>query len=221
MIVENQRIKECDINPLIVSDEGMIALDARFVLHEHELEDDQLPKLAIRPYPLEYIRQTKFNNGKPVTLRPIKPEDEPLIVKFHQALSEDTVRQRYFEFVSLDQRVAHDRLIRICFNDYDREWAIVAECDDQIVGIGRLYRLPNTSQAEFKMTIIDQFQKKGLGSQLLQHLIMIAKIENIQEIQASILVENEGMIKICTKYGFTLSKTQDPLIVNARWENFV
>ncbi len=223
LIVENKRIKECDINPLLVSDEGIVALDARIVLHEAEIKDEQLPKLAIRPYPLNYVSKMSLNDGTSVILRPIRPEDEPLLVRFHHELSENSVRQRYLEFVSLDERVAHERLLRICFNDYDREWAIVAEVRKQehkeIIGVGRLFRIPGTHFAQLTITIIDAYHHLGLGTQLLQHLIAIAKQEKIEEIDAYILSENAGMLKICQRAGFELTQSQDPVIIHAKWKD--
>jgi acetyltransferase len=222
LIVENRRIKECDINPLLASEEEIIALDARIVLHEASLSDAQLPPLAVRPYPLNYVRFTTLKNGIPVILRPIRPEDEPLVVRFHRELSEQSVRQRYFEFVSLDERVTHERLIRICFNDYDREWAIVAEVTNgdgkQIIGIGRLSCVPGTRVAQFTMTIVDAYHKLGLGTQLLQQLLMIAQHENIEKIDARILSENEGMLKICQRSGFKLFPDKDPEVTRAQWK---
>ncbi|CUI16634.1 hypothetical protein PNK_1011 [Candidatus Protochlamydia naegleriophila] len=222
LIVENKRIKECDINPLLVSDEGLVALDARIVLHEAEIKDEDLPKLAIRPYPLNYVSKMNLKDGTSVILRPIRPEDEPLIVRFHHELSENSVRQRYLEFVSLDERVAHERLLRICFNDYDREWAIVAEVSKnghkEIIGVGRLFRIPGTHFAQLTITIIDAYHHLGLGTQLLQHLIAITKQEKIEEIDAYILSENGGMLKICQRAGFELIPTQDPVIIHAKWK---
>jgi acetyltransferase len=222
LIVENRRIKECDINPLLASEEGIVALDARIVLHESTIPDSQLPQLAIRPYPFNYILSTTLKDGTSVTLRPIRPEDEPLVVQFHHELSEYSVRQRYFEFISLDNRVAHERLVRICFNDYDREWTIVAETTrnqkKQIVGIGRLTRTPGLAQAEYKLIIIDAYHHLGLGTQLMQQLLHIAKQEKIQIVDGYILSENTGMLKICQKLGFTLHQEKDSPIIHAQWK---
>jgi acetyltransferase len=221
LVVENPRIKECDINPLLASEEEIIALDARIVLHEPEISDSQLPQLAIRPYPFNYILSTTLKNGIPITLRPIRPEDEPLIVQFHRELSEKSIRQRFFEFMSLDKRVARERLVRICFNDYDREWAIVAEVDQdnkkQIIGIGRLTRIPGLSQAEFKLMIMDAYHHLGLGTQLMQHFLLIANQEKIQIVNGYILSENTGMLKICENLGFTLHQEKDSSIIHAQW----
>lgn len=221
LIVENPRIKECDINPLMASEDRIIALDARIVLHDWNIPDGELPRLAIRPYPFNYVLVTKLNNGISVTLRPILPEDESLLVQFHRELSENSVRQRFFEFMSLNQRVAHERLVRSCFNDYDREWAIVAEIElnqqKQMIGIGRLMRIPGISRAQFKLVIIDAYHHLGLGTQLLEHLLRIAKQEKIEVIDGYILSENIGMLKICEKLGFSLRQASDPLITHAEF----
>lgn len=218
LIVENPRIKECDINPLLASPEGFLALDARILIHT-DLKDNELPKLAIRPYPTEYVETFKLKNGLEVLLRPIMPEDEPLVSAFHKELSENSVRQRYFEFISLDKRIAHERLIRICFNDYDRELAIVAQVTDskgpQIIGISRLSRLKSLDVGQLTMIISDAYHNQGLGSKLIQHLLSIAKKEDFKKISANILFENEGMIKICKKSGFELHEQENSPIVRA------
>ena len=89
------------------------------------IKEKDLPRLAIRPYPQHYVSSWKLKDGSPIVIRPIRPEDEPMIVKFHEVLSETSVHFRYFGLVKLEKRVSHDRLVRICFNDYDREIAIV------------------------------------------------------------------------------------------------
>jgi acetyltransferase len=223
MIVENRRIKECDINPLIVSDEEILALDARVVLHDRHIDNKDLPHLSIRPYPYNYIVKTKLKNELDVILRPIKPEDESALQNFHSELSEKSVYQRFFDFVSLDHRIAHERLIRICFNDYDREWAIVAEIGEQkfkrIIGIGRLTRIPGTNYAQLKMTIIDAYHHLGIGTELMKQLIYIAERENIKAIDAHILEENVGMLHLCNKFGFKIIKEKERSIVHVRWAN--
>lgn len=216
MIVENPWIKECDINPMLASPDEIVALDARVVLFAKE---EELPRLSIRPYPVEYILPWKLKNGQPIVLRPIRPEDEGMTVAFHKELSENSVRQRYFEFLSLDERIAHERLVRICFNDYDREFGIIAEISDpqkKIIGIGRLIRIPGTQSAQYKVNIADAFHRQGLGTKLLEHLMEIARKEKIERIYAHILSENENMIKICRREGFSITPTEEPNILKAQ-----
>jgi acetyltransferase len=126
-----------------------------------------------------------MKDGTPVTLRPMRPEDEPLMVKFHEALSERSVFLRYFQLSKLSQRVAHDRLRRICFLDYDREMAIVADHalpgtgEHEILAIGRLSKLHGRSTAEMALLVRDQYQRRGLGIELLRRLIQVGRDEHL------------------------------------------
>jgi acetyltransferase len=206
-------ISEIDINPLLASSERLLALDARVVLHRPELAASHLPRPAIRPYPTQYVTRWKLRNGTPVVIRPIVPEDEPLIVQFHQTLSERSVYYRYFTPMRLEQRIAHERLTRICFNDYDRELALVAEHDDkhtglhEILGVGRLSKLRAANEAEFAILISDRWQHQGLGTQLLNILLQVGRDEKLSRICGTILSENHGMQHICRKAGFQLHHT--------------
>jgi len=163
---------------------------------------------AIRPYPSQYVSQETLRDGTVVVLRPIRPEDEPLLVGFHNQLSEESVRMRYFSPLKLGQRIAHERLVRVCFNDYDRECAIVVELErdesKQIVAVGRLSKIPGTGDAEFAILVSDAFQRQGLGSKLLETLIRISEEEKVDRIVADILVDNQNMQSVCKKHGFLL-----------------
>jgi acetyltransferase len=211
LVAEQPWIKEIDINPFIVSATQMLALDARIVLHDQNVREENLPRLAIRPYPQQYSSKWQLRNGAPITIRPIRPEDEPTMVKFHGTLSEETVHFRYFGFSKLELRVAHERLTRICFNDYDREIALVAirqapeTKEDEIIGVGRLIKLHGVNEAEFAIVISDRFQRQGLGTQLLQLLVDIGREEGAECIFGQILPENYGMQRISKKVGFTVS----------------
>src|SRR5262249_27737626 len=152
-------IKEIDINPLLASPQRLIALDARVVLHEPGAAVDQLPSLAIRPYPSQYVTPWTLRDGSQVTIRPIRPEDEPLMVRFHEGLSERSVYFRYLHMIGLSQRIAHDRLTRVCFIDYARQIALVVErrtgAGAAILAVGRLLKLRGTNEAEFAMLVAD------------------------------------------------------------------
>jgi len=210
LVAEQRLIKEIDINPLLASPERLLALDARVVLHRPEVSEDKLPKLAIRPYPLQYVQPWILKDGAPVTLRPIRPEDELLIVNFHKTLSDRSVYLRWLHMLGLSQRVAHERLIGVCFIDYDREIALVADYhnpqtgQNEIIGVGRLVKLRGTNEAEFALLTSDQFQGQGLGSELLRRLIQFGRDEKLQLIIGDILLENRSMQQICKKLGFRL-----------------
>jgi len=191
------------------------------VLHAPDVTEDAFPRLAVRPYPTHYAVPWTLKDGTPVTIRPIRAEDEPLMVKFHQTLSDGSVYTRYFHLIKLEQRIAHERLTRICFIDYDREMALVAERmhpqtgERDILGVGRLSKLHGTDEAEFPILIGDQFQRHGLGTELLRRLVGIGRDEKLQRIIADILPENRGMQLVCKKLGFRLRTVWDEGVVKA------
>jgi acetyltransferase len=208
LVVEQPWIKEIDINPLMVSPERILALDARVVLHDASTSEDALPHPAIRPYPAQYVAPWTLTNGKKVLIRPIRPEDEPLLVKFHRTLSEETVYHRYFNTLQLSERIAHERLLRICFNDYDREIALVAEfkpaslANPEILGVGRLSKFRGDNDAEFALVISDAWHRLGLGAEMLKRLVDVGKKEKIRRIIGHVLPENHAMQHVCRKAGF-------------------
>lgn len=205
LVAEHRWIKEIDINPLLASPERLIALDARVVLHDPHTPEDALPQLAIRPYPSQYIKVVQGKDGVPLTLRPIRPEDEPLISKFHETLSDRSVYLRYFSPLMLSQRVTHERLARVCFADYNREIPIVVEREGQIIAVGRLSRLHQPHTARFTMLVSDRCQGQGLGHIIMQHLLEIARQEKLKRLVAHILAENTTMQRLCQKHGFQLT----------------
>ena len=222
LVVEHPWIAEIDINPLLASAHRLIALDARVVLHPADTGQDTLPRPAIRPYPTQYVGTWAATDGASFTIRPIRPEDEPLVVRFHEALSEETVYARYFEHLKLSQRTAHERLTRICFIDYDREMALVAEHRDpdrgevEIAGIGRLSKARGLPEAEFAILIADRWQRRGLGTELLRRLVRIGREEGLARIWAEMFAGNRGMRRASEAAGFSLRPiADDPTLVVA------
>jgi acetyltransferase len=211
LIVEQRRIKEIDINPLLVSPDGIIALDARVLLHDWKIPDEQLPRAAIRPYPTRYVGPWTLKDGTAVTIRPIRPEDELLMIKFHETLSEQTVRLRYQDVLKLDQRIAHQRLTRVCFADYNREMALVAEQQDpktgqrQILAVGRLSKVHSRNEGRLFLLVSDQFQGKGLGRELSKRLIQVARDEKLARVFADMLPETHAMLHLCQSFGFKIA----------------
>lgn len=207
LVVEQPRVKELDINPLVVTPNGIVALDARVVLHPAEIPDEALPASVIRPYPAQYVGMWTARDGQELTIRPIRPDDERLMGPFHAALSEDSVYSRYAHALSLDQRISHERLARLCFIDYARQIALLAlrkndAGEEEIVGIGRLIMENESNQAEFALLVSDSFQGQGLGKKLLRRLVEIAREERVDRVIGYILSDNRAMLSVCTSLGF-------------------
>ncbi|TVU54244.1 MAG: bifunctional acyl-CoA synthetase/GNAT family N-acetyltransferase [Arthrospira sp. PLM2.Bin9] len=221
IVVEQPWIKEIDINPLVASEDRLVALDARVVLHDPDTPEDQLSKPAIRPYPQQYVSHWVSQQGIPITIRPIRPEDEPMAVKFHESLSEESVYLRYAHLMKLSSRTGHEPMSRLCFIDYDREMALVAEytnpesLERQIIGLGRLSKVYGSNEAEFSLLVADAFQRQGVGTQLLKQLLHISRQEKLTCIMAEILTDNRVMQHICEKIGFTLNRVIGEPMVRA------
>lgn len=209
LIVENPRIAELDINPLLASPERLLALDARIVLHPAEINDADLPKPAIRPYPVQYVGNWTSAKGETFTIRPVRPEDEPKAHAFHHTLSEQTVRQRHMGPVELEERIAHRRLTQLCFIDYDREMALVAmkpgaAGKEEMVAVARLSKISGSNDAELNVVISDAAQRQGLGREITERLIAIARAEKISTVRGPLAEDNLGMRRIVESLGFAI-----------------
>jgi acetyltransferase len=221
LVLEQPWIAEIDINPLIASPDRLLALDARVVLHGPAVTLDQLPKPAIRPYPLQYVKPWTMKNGQPITIRPIRPEDEPLMVQFHRTLSDRSVYLRYFSSLSLSRRVEHERLLRICFAGYDREMVLVAESagpetrERRIMAVGRMNKLHAGNEAEVAVLVSDEYQKLGLGHELLRRIIQIARDEKLSRVSAEMMRDNIAMQVITKRIGFRVRTDDDLTSVRA------
>jgi acetyltransferase len=220
LVMEQPWIKEIDINPLLATPEGLLALDARVVVHDSSMQAAQLPRPTIRPYPLQYVREWRMKDGTAVTIRPIRPEDEPLMVQFHATLSERSVYLRYFCSLSLSTRVEHERLVRICFGSYDRGFALVADRKNpetgqhEVLGVGRFSAI-NRAEAEAAVLVSDRWQGRGLGTELLATVARVAREEKFQKLSGEILRDNLATQAIFKKVGFRLSLMGDPSSVSA------
>ncbi|NJK53818.1 MAG: GNAT family N-acetyltransferase, partial [Leptolyngbyaceae cyanobacterium SU_3_3] len=122
----------------------------------------------------------------------------------------------------LSHRTAHDRLTRLCFIDYDRAMAMVADAQNpqtgahEIFAVARLTKLHGTTEAEFALLVSDRYQCQGLGTQLLKQLLQVGRNEHLSHIHAEILVENLAMQQVCKKLGFQIDQVSDPKIVKAK-----
>jgi acetyltransferase len=163
-----------------------------------------------RPYPAQYVSAWTAKDGTEVVIRPIRPEDESLMVAFHETLSDRTVYLRYFCSLNLARRVAHERLAHICACDYVSEMVLVAEGKDRntgerrILAVGRVNKRKTSSDAEVALLVADPYQRLGFGTELLHRLLGIARAEGIHRIVAEMLRDNIAVQAIFKKCGFRL-----------------
>jgi acetyltransferase len=218
LVAEQPRIAEIDINPLLASPERVIALDARVVLHPASVRDEDLPRLAIRPYPREYIREYETIDGTAFTVRPIRPEDEPALAHFHETLSSETVRARYGRNLALAERTAHERLTRICFVDYDREIVLIAEAmganGPELAGICRLPRVQAGEDRVLTIIVADAWQRRGIGTQLLRSGVAVGRKEGTTRVLAQLSRDNGPMRDLLADEGFSFEEHDGILVAS-------
>jgi acetyltransferase len=218
LIAEQPWIKELDINPLLASPERLLALDARVVLHDLDTKEKNLPRLAIRPYPNQYVSTWTAKDGTQITIRPIRAEDEPLLVKFHKTLSDRSVYLRFMNPQLMKERAAHVRLSRISHGDYAREITLVADRQDapegelRILGASRMTRMHGANHARFSVLVSDRCQGMGVGFELVRYLIDVARQEEIERLEAVMTADNQVMRRLCEKFGFHFFQTKDGML---------
>lgn len=210
-------ISELDINPLLVTADGVTALDARIILDPDSLGKTVEPysHLALRPYPETYVKRVQLKDGTEVLLRPIKPEDEPLWMAMLGSCSKETIYSRFRYFFHW---ASHAVAVRYCYIDYDREIAIVAEINGdqrrQLIGVGRLIADPDRESVEYAVLITDAWQKKELGTILTDHCLEIAKRWKMKRVVAQTTTDNRPMISVFEKRDFNVTYGDDDTTVD-------
>jgi acetyltransferase len=207
LVADCPEIVELDINPLLVTPDAVLALDARVVLERAAVgrRDEPYAHLALRPYPEEYVRTVALPEGGTCLLRPIKPEDESLWMELLAQCSRESIYQRFRGFFSWAQ---HDVAVRFCYIDYDRELAIVAETEVDgrrvLMGVGRLAADPMKKTAEYAVLVGDRWQDQGLGGVLTDYCLEIARDWGLQKIVAVTNSDNPRMVSVFEKRGFAI-----------------
>ncbi len=218
LVADYPEIQEFDVNPLLVTPQDVIALDARVIVDRQTLVSSVRPyaHLAIRPYPEEFVTQRTLKDGSPVVLRPIKPEDEPL---WHELLANCSTNSLRFRFRYLFKQTTHEMAARYCFIDYDRELAIVAEVEElnerKLIGVARLVADMNHETAEYALLIVDRWQGRGLGRLLTDYSLEVARTWGVQRIVAEVSKDNARMLATFRDRGFTLRHDQEDDVVLA------
>jgi acetyltransferase len=217
LVADFPEIQEIDINPVLASAEQIVALDARMILGPAGVSAERRPKLAIQPYPSQYTAPFRLRDGRELTIRTIRPEDEPLIIEFHAGHSAHTIRMRFF---SLVKTLSRDSLIRLCHLDYTREMALVAVWRDEegkphFTGVSRYYLQPEWGTAEFALIVGDAWQGQGLGRHLMERLIAVAREHGVRRLTGVILCENDAMLSLMRKMRFRLETIVEEGVVMA------
>ncbi|MEE4256336.1 MAG: bifunctional acetate--CoA ligase family protein/GNAT family N-acetyltransferase [Bacteroidales bacterium] len=212
-------IAELDINPLLLTTTEAVALDARIVL-DKEAVGKKFPEyshLLLHPYPEKLVKKSKLNDGTPITLRPIKPEDEPLWLDLLGSCSKESIYSRFRYNFHYD---SHEIATQFCYIDYVREIAIVAEIKEKgkkkLIGVGRLIADPDLTSVEYAILITDAFQKRELGTILTSYCIEIAKKWKMNKIFAETTKDNKAMIAVFKKLGFEVTYNSDNTVSVAR-----
>jgi acetyltransferase len=191
------------------------------LLYGPQVSEDKLPRLAIRPYPNQYIWNWTAKDGSDVVIRPIRPEDELMMVKFHETLSDRSVYMRYMHPMLLSQRAAHERLSRICHGDYDREITLVAEKHDpqskesSILAAARMSKMHGMNEARFTVLVSDLSHGMGLGSQLVKRLVDVGRAEKLERLNAEMTPDNQAMRSIFERLGFEIKPEGNNHLVSA------
>jgi acetyltransferase len=208
-------IKELNINPLIVTPNDVIALDAKIVVDTEVMEKPakEYSHLILRPYPESLIVASKLKDGTDIVLRPIKPEDEHLWIEMLGSCSKESIYHRFRYDFYFD---SHEIATQFCFIDYDREIAIVAEIKTngkkKLIGVGRLIADPDVEMMEYAILITDDWQKKELGHTLTKYCMEIAKLRGVKRLAAETTTDNKGMISVFRKLNFKIKFNEDTTV---------
>ncbi len=213
LAVQHPAIRELDINPLLASEKGLLALDARIRVEDPAVSPAVPP--AIRPYPVQWERRERLLNGQEVLIRPIRPDDEHYYADFMTKMTPEDIRLRMFMPV---REFSHQFFARMTQIDYAREMAFIAlrpdhSSGDGMIGVVRFFADPDYEKAEYAVMVRSDLKGVGLGWVLMRHLIRYAHSEGLKSLYGTVLKENATMIQMCEELGFqTRRDPDDPML---------
>jgi acetyltransferase len=209
---DHPEIRELDINPLLADETGVVALDAR--LRVAAARGPGGARLAIAPYPAHLETETQLRDGTALRIRPVRPEDEPLLLDLAAHMSPEDLRLRFFTPV---HGLTHAVAARLSQLDYDREMALIAEHDGAALGVAHFFADPDNLRAEYAIAVRSDWKGRGLGYLLMQQLLSLAGARGIGELFGEVLRENQPMLQMCRELDFAISPDpQDPAVMLVR-----
>jgi acetyltransferase len=210
MVCELPWLREIDINPLIVDEHGLLAVDARVVVDYAPVSADRYAHMAIHPYPAHLVTHWQLPDGTDVTIRPMRPEDAAIEQEFVRRLSEET---KYFRFMHAVQELSEDMLVRFTQLDYDRELALIAVTEEKgrevEIGVCRYAINPDGESCEFALVVSDEWQHKAVGHRLMGSLIDAARSKGLKTMEGEVMASNHEMLKLVATLGFTVATSQE------------
>lgn len=210
MVCELPWVKEMDINPLIVDENGACAVDARMVVDYLPPSVDRYAHMAIHPYPVHLVTRWQLPDGTGITIRPIRPEDAQIEQEFVRGLSAES---KYFRFMDTLQELSQNMLVRFTQIDYDREMALIAvleqDSQEKELGVCRYITSADGQSCEFALVVADVWQKKGIGNKLMNSLFEVARAKGIREMEGEVLAINRSMLELVRRLGFEVSASEE------------
>ena len=219
MACELPWIQEMDINPLLIDEEGAIAVDARIRVDYAKPSTDPYNHLAIHPYPIHLISDEQLNDGTDIVIRPIRPEDAEIEQAFIRGLSPES---KYFRFMNSIHELSLEMLVRFTQIDYHNEMALVAivpgSDGEEEIGVARFMTNPDKISCEFAIVVSDKWRGKGIARLLMQKLIDIARNRGLEVMEGQVLANNVRMLDLMVSLDFQISNDPDDagikLVVN-------
>jgi acetyltransferase len=211
MVCELPEIAELDINPLIVDEHGLAAVDARIVVDHPPSAADRYAHMAIHPYPSHLVEDWPMADGFTLTIRPIRPEDAQIEQAFVRSLSDES---RYFRFMQAVHELTPEMLVRFTQIDYDREMALIAVVEpepgiEKQVAVARYTANPDRRSCEFAIVVADEWQGRGIGTHLMHSLMRVAKSRGITLMEGEIIAGNTHMLGLMRRLGFKVRPNRD------------
>lgn len=214
MACELPWLQEMDINPLIMDESGIVAVDARIVVDYPTPSTDPYHHLAIHPYPSHLVKKTQLNDGTDIVIRPIRPEDADMEAKFVRELSKEA---KYFRFMNSLQELSQEMLVRFTQIDYHNEMALIAVKSDgageEQIGVARYTTNVDKTSCEFALVVSDRWRNRGIAHHLMRDLMEIARDRNLESMQGQVLSSNTRMLELVASLSFQVrNDPEDPAI---------